>query len=159
MKEDKSSLKGVISKKEAEGKVVFMSFDGPMEADIDTFIDQPIEGLLYDLNRDRATVLSFVDKDPKWVNDYAVGSVITRLKMRLLERSAEKEICEMILETISRFGDAQNIGVAVLDKYKNADTGIVPELREIAFYVQRLARGWHSQQKRADGTPEKEEKS
>ena len=72
-------LKDLILKKEKEGKVVFMTHEGPMEADLEKFIKQPTEGLLYDLNRDRTTVLTFIE-DPKWINDFAVGLVITKLK-------------------------------------------------------------------------------
>ena len=67
----------------------------------------------------------------------------------------EKEICDMILSTFSRFKDAQSVGIAVLDKYENINEGIVPELREIAFHVQSLARGRLSQQSRADECYEK----
>ena len=72
-------LKETILQKAKEGKVVFMTIEGLMEVDIDKFINQPIEGLLYDLNRDSATILSQLD-NPKWVNDYAVMMVISRLK-------------------------------------------------------------------------------
>lgn len=72
-------LKELILQKEKEGKIVFMTIEGPMEADLEQFIQQPTEGLLYDLNRDRATVLTFIP-NPKWVNDYAVGLVIGKLK-------------------------------------------------------------------------------
>jgi hypothetical protein len=75
----KEELKELILKKEKEGKVVFATFDGYMEADINEFIKQPTEGLLYDLNRDKVTVLTLLD-NPKWVNDYAVGLVISKLK-------------------------------------------------------------------------------
>ena len=75
------SLIELIQRKEREGKVVFMTMEGRMEADLDKFIQQPTEGILYDLNRDRATVLMFIKQDnPKWVNDYAVGTVIAKLK-------------------------------------------------------------------------------
>jgi hypothetical protein len=30
-----------------------------------------------------------------------------------------EEICDMILETVSKFNDAQNIGIVVLDKFEN----------------------------------------
>lgn len=76
---DKEKFKDLVLKKEKEGKIVFMTWDGPREADLEEFIKQPTEGLLYDLNRDRATVLTFIE-DKKWVNDYAVGLVIARLK-------------------------------------------------------------------------------
>ena len=77
--EKKESLKDLVLKKAKEGKVVFMTWDGPREADLNEFIKQPTEGLLYDLNRDRVTVLTFIE-DPKWVNDFAVGLVIAKLK-------------------------------------------------------------------------------
>jgi len=76
---DKEKLKELVLQKEKEGKIVFMTLDGPKEADIEEFIKQPAEGILYDLNRDRATVMAFMD-DPRWVNDYAVGLVIAKLK-------------------------------------------------------------------------------
>lgn len=78
---DKVSFKDLVLQKEKEGKVVVMTWDGPAEVDLDEFIKQPTEGLLYDLNRDRATVLTFIDQEPaKWVNDYAAGLVIAKLK-------------------------------------------------------------------------------
>ena len=43
------------------------------------FIKQPTDGMLYDLNRDEATVLTFLP-DTKWINDYAVVKVIRELK-------------------------------------------------------------------------------
>ena len=79
MKEE--SFKDLILRKSQEDKIVFLTFDGPMEADLEEFIKQPVEGILYDLNRDRATVLTFIGQDnPKWVNDFAVGLVIAKLK-------------------------------------------------------------------------------
>jgi len=79
MEDKKESFRDLVLNKAEEGKIVFMTFDGPMEADLEKFIEQPTEGLLYDLNRDRATVLTFIE-DPKWVNDFAVGLVIAKLK-------------------------------------------------------------------------------
>jgi len=78
--DSKQSFRDLVLQKEKEGKVVFMTIEGPMVADLEEFIKQPTEGLLYDLNRDRATVLTFIDKEPKFVNDYAVGLVISKLK-------------------------------------------------------------------------------
>lgn len=79
MKKEQENFRDLILQKEKEGKVVFMTIEGPMSTDLEEFIKQPTEGLLYDLNRDRVTVLSFID-DPKWVNDFAVGLVIAKLK-------------------------------------------------------------------------------
>lgn len=76
------TLKEIILEEEKEGKVVFLTMDGPKSVDIDKFIQQPAEGILYDLNHGRETVLTYVD-DPKWVNDFCVMKVITKLKEML----------------------------------------------------------------------------
>jgi len=64
--------------------------------------------------------------------------------------SSEKEICDMILETVPNLRHAENIGIAVAEKFGNNKDPLVPELIEIAFYVQLLARGWRSQLSRAN---------
>jgi hypothetical protein len=56
-----------------------MTHEGLMEAKLDEVIKQPTEGLLYDLNRDRITILTYIN-DPKWVNDFACMKVIEKLK-------------------------------------------------------------------------------
>jgi len=81
-------LKNFILEKEKEGMVVISTFDGMREQKLSEIIKQPADGILYDLNRDGATVLTFID-DSKWVNDYAVGLVIKELK-RLLEKYRRK---------------------------------------------------------------------
>lgn len=73
------TLKEIILEEEKKDKVVFLTIDGPKSVDIDKFIQQPAEGILYDLNHGRETVLTYVD-DPKWVNNYAVMLTITKLK-------------------------------------------------------------------------------
>lgn len=71
-------IRELILEESKKGNVVFASFDGLSLMKLEDIINQPIDGLLYDLNRDVATVLTCID-DPKWVNDYAVCSVITAL--------------------------------------------------------------------------------
>lgn len=56
-----------------------MTIDGLKSVNIDKFVSQPTEGLLYDLNRDRGTVLTFMD-DLTRINNFAVMLVITKLK-------------------------------------------------------------------------------
>jgi len=87
---EEEKFRDLVLQKEKEGKIVFMTFNGPMEADLEEFIKQPTEGLLYDLNRDRVTVLTFID-DPKWVNDYAVGIVIAKLKEKIANHSLDPD--------------------------------------------------------------------
>lgn len=84
MVDEKEDLRELILRKAKEGQVVFNTFDGLKVADLDDFVRQPTDGLLYDLNRDKATVLTFID-DAKWINDFAVALVIEKLKSLLNE--------------------------------------------------------------------------
>jgi hypothetical protein len=78
------NIKEFVLNEQREGRIVFRTIDGLMSANLDDFIKQPIDGILYDLNRDEVTVMSFID-DPKWVNDYAVAMTIRKLKQRIEE--------------------------------------------------------------------------
>ena len=73
-------LKAFVREKAKEGKVVFMTCEGLMIADIDKFIGQSAQGILYDLNRDKATTMTLASEDDlRWINDYAVAVVIEKL--------------------------------------------------------------------------------
>ena len=85
-----NELKDRILTEYKEGNIVVVEYDGSLRSTLLTeFIKQPVEGMLYDLNRDEATVLTFVD-DPKWINDYAVCQVIRALKSRIDELLKDK---------------------------------------------------------------------
>ena len=71
-------MKERILEEYKKGNIVFLTIDGLRTCPISEFVQQPVEGLLYDLNRDSATILSFID-DPKWVNDYALTQVLKYL--------------------------------------------------------------------------------
>jgi len=86
-------VKKLVLENEKEGKIVCRTIEGFMTTDIDEFIEQPTEGLLYDLNRGRDVVVGFLN-DPKWVNDYAVALVIARLKERIAEYASKNEQLE-----------------------------------------------------------------
>ncbi len=75
-------LKQLILEKRKEGKLVVMGIEGPMSMDIKKFIQQPVDGILYDLNRLEETALTFLE-DPKWVNDFAVALTIRELKAEI----------------------------------------------------------------------------
>lgn len=86
--EAQKEFRDMILQQVKEGKVVFMTIEGPMVADLEEIIKQPTEGLLYDLNRDKATVITQID-NPKWVNDFAVALVIEKLKGNWEKAAAE----------------------------------------------------------------------
>lgn len=79
----------LVIKEHDNGNIVFADFEGLKKSNLKEFIKQPTEGILYDLNRNAAVVLTFID-DTKWVNDYAMGNVVEELKRQLEEMKEEK---------------------------------------------------------------------
>lgn len=69
-----------IDEERAKGNVCYMTFMGLAASPLSTFIDQPYEGILYDLNRLPEVVSTWIEGDIKWVNDYAVSDTIKYLK-------------------------------------------------------------------------------
>lgn len=79
------SIKDEIFEEYGKGNIVINGLEGLQIMPIDKFIEQPTDGMLYDLNRGEEVVLSFVNEHEKWINDYAVAKVIRRLKNRIAE--------------------------------------------------------------------------
>ena len=75
-------LKEKILEEYKNGKVVVCTPFGLQVYKIEEIVNQPTQGLLYDLNRDEGTILTFID-NPKWINDYACAKVIEYLKNEL----------------------------------------------------------------------------
>lgn len=81
---NKQELINLIQRNENEGKLTFQTIEGICEASIKDFIKQPTEGILYDLNRDKATCISLIDQQ-SWINNYACTLVIEALKNEIEE--------------------------------------------------------------------------
>lgn len=79
-----NAIKEMILAEYGKGNIVVLTVDGLQVAPLKEIIKQPIEGLLYDLNRDESVILTFID-NPKWINDYAMTQVIRELKQQLEE--------------------------------------------------------------------------
>ena len=79
-----NELKNKILAQYQEGNIVFAGIDGLQTTPLKDFIEQPVDGILYDLNRSEEVVLTFID-NPKWINDYAVCKVIRALKSKINE--------------------------------------------------------------------------
>jgi len=77
-------IKDKILKEYENGNIIVATFEGLRGMPLSEFIKQPAEGMLYDLNRNEAVVLTFLP-DPKWINDYAIAKVIRALKNRIDE--------------------------------------------------------------------------
>ena len=79
-----TELRNKILSEYEKGNIVIATIEGLQGMKLSDFIDQPVDGMLYDLNRDEATVLTLINS-PKWVNDYAVCKVIRALKDKIDE--------------------------------------------------------------------------
>ena len=78
------NIKDRILKEYKKGNIIVVGSEGLQVMPLNDFIKQPVDGMLYDLNRDEAVILTFID-NPKWINDYAVCQVIRLLKKRIEE--------------------------------------------------------------------------
>ena len=75
MKEEKhESIRKIVLEEWNNGNLVFADIDGLKSIKFDDFIKQPIEGMLYDINRSLPIILSM--EDPKWVNDFATVKLL-----------------------------------------------------------------------------------
>lgn len=85
-------LQNLILSKKKEGKIVFHSLEGLMEAKMEDIIQQPAEGMLWDLNRDVATLLSRAsEENPCWVNDIALANITEYLINKVNEITEERD--------------------------------------------------------------------
>lgn len=70
--------------------VAVRTIDGIVEWNIENLIDQPTEGLLYDLNRDMLTNYArLADNDERAINDIAIAKVVRYLMRKV--QGIEKE--------------------------------------------------------------------
>lgn len=77
-------LKDEILKENKKGNIIVLGHEELQIIPLKEFIKQDVEGMLYDLNRTEAVILTFID-DKKWINDYAVTQTIKALKNRIEE--------------------------------------------------------------------------
>lgn len=85
---DYNNIKDIVLEEYAKGNIVVAAFDDLQTMPLKEFVKQPVEGMLYDLNRSETVVLTFI-KDQKWINDYAVCKVIQELKKEIDELKAK----------------------------------------------------------------------
>jgi hypothetical protein len=72
--EKNNELLDEILSLQADNKIAFMTIDGLHSGPIDVFVNQHLEGQLYDVNRDRATLYAMANenKNKRWINDLAL---------------------------------------------------------------------------------------
>lgn len=94
-----SELKDKVLEEYKNGNIVIATPEGLQVINLSEFIKQPVDGLLYDLNKNEAIVLTFID-DPRWINDYAVCQVIRALKSKIDELKNNKDFVEKDFQVI-----------------------------------------------------------
>jgi hypothetical protein len=155
--DEKEEIKQLILKKEKEGEVVFTTFNGLASANIDDFIKQPIEGLLYDLNRDKATILANLAQQPenelKWVNDYAVALVITGLKKeieKLQDLANENLYIDPDIRVMNAVNNELNLSTRGMGKGKVFTFDNFGEIKKISYQdlMQIVDAHWNFTQER-----------
>lgn len=78
-KDLRDNLRDKILAERDKGNIMFWGLPNQlMTANLEDFVEQPAEGILYDLNRLEEICLTFI-KDRKWVNDFAVALTIRKL--------------------------------------------------------------------------------
>ena len=84
-----TDLKDKVLQERENGNVVFWALPDQLAImKLDDIVEQPVDGILYDLNRSEEVSLTFMD-DKKWVNDFAVAQVIRKL---VQQRNALREM-------------------------------------------------------------------
>lgn len=67
---EKEELREIVLDEMKRGFIVYKTIEGLVKQPLSEFVKQPIEGQLYDLNRDMATCLAFIE-EPFGVNNFA----------------------------------------------------------------------------------------
>jgi hypothetical protein len=83
-----SELKDAILSEYKNGNIVIATDEGLQSTSLKKIIQQPIDGLLYDLNRNEMVILAFIE-DPKWMNDYALVKVLREFVNQNIEKDKE----------------------------------------------------------------------
>ena len=110
-------LKDFILSKKREGKIVFYTIEGLAEAKMEKIIQQPAEGLLYDLNRDMGTLLHQASEDsPCWVNDIALACITEFLLNKVNEITDEKDNWRKRCEELEQELDFEKEKVSILNE-------------------------------------------
>ena len=85
--------KQIVNEFTENNNIVFAEIGELCVVNLNDFINQNVDSMLYDLNRSEEVIMTLMWINPKWINDYAVCKVIRALKNKIseLERKAVKD--------------------------------------------------------------------
>jgi hypothetical protein len=75
MEKDRKELVDKVLKSIEEGNIVFINEEGFFQSPIEEFVKQPLEGMLYDLNRNEAVIRADAAREDtgwRWVHDLSL---------------------------------------------------------------------------------------
>lgn len=99
--------------------VIIMTVDGLMGSSVDDLLNQPAEGVLYDLNRDYASLMALANKgkNQRWINDMALSFTFTKLYEKYNEVIKMTESLEKTIKELKDNNTNLNMYVAELEEY------------------------------------------
>ena len=71
-----------------KGYIVFQTIEGIQKCEIEEFVKQPLEGQMYDINRDTVNILSFIGEQ-SWLNNWACSKLVEYYYNRCKELEAK----------------------------------------------------------------------
>ncbi len=112
-------LKDSLLQEANKGNIIIASVDGINAVNLKEFLNQPVDGILYDLNRSELVALTLINKDIKWINDYAVAQVIRELvgQIKTLEEEIKKVKTTMAQQ------------MEIYNTYNKHDVKVITELK------------------------------
>ena len=126
MVEEKNNQEYVelIEEQRAKGNIAFMTIDGLKGSTIDNIINQPIEGILYDLNRDYATIITLAknSKNLRWINDLALSDLFKEIFKRYKNLEEENKLLREQISNSSK--------ITIETNNKNIEEPIVEDIPE-----------------------------
>lgn len=111
---------------QGDNKVAFMTVDGLKYSPIDEFVKQPLEGQLYDVNRDRANLYSMANenKNKRWINDLALvymyeyaNKTIEEQRRHITELEYELDLTRKSIDKLKH----RIVEISAKDEVKNVD--------------------------------------
>jgi hypothetical protein len=90
--EEFEKIKSLILERQKEGLVFIRTIEDIRAYNVQDFVQQDADGILYDLNRGQEVTLTLASPDDeRWINDLAVAVVIKELKRQLDEYKEKYE--------------------------------------------------------------------
>lgn len=116
---DNTELLDKILSNQKNGAVVYMTEAGLMGSTVSDLLNQSSEGVLYDLNRDIATLVTLgrESKNKRWINDIALAFVFTELHKKYVDLEAQLNEVKQTNESLTKANTTLNMYVTELEEY------------------------------------------